>query len=72
MWPFIEGAFTLCGECYGMHAYIPNRVIITVGDEMGPCSQVYAIRYAGFSVCQAMSVPTFGGATHPVSQSNVK
>jgi hypothetical protein len=55
-----------------MHVYIPNRVIITVGDEMGPCSQVYAIGYAGFSVCQAMSVPTFGGATHPVSQSNAK
>jgi hypothetical protein len=32
MWPFTGGAFTLCGECYGMHAYIPDRVIIMVGD----------------------------------------
>jgi hypothetical protein len=43
-----------------MHAYIPNQVIITVGDETGPCSRVYAVGYACFSVCQAMSVPTFG------------
>jgi hypothetical protein len=42
-----------------MHAYIPDRVIITVGDETGPCSRVYAVGYAGFSVCQIMSVPTF-------------
>jgi hypothetical protein len=34
-----------------MHAYIPDRVIIMIGDEMGPCSLVYAVRYAGFSVC---------------------
>jgi hypothetical protein len=26
MWPFTGGAFTLCGERYGMHAYISNRV----------------------------------------------
>jgi hypothetical protein len=84
-----------------MYAYIPDRVIITVSDETGPCSRVYAIEYAGFSVCQAMSVPAFraavlamliqnveapegdgwslgslliwfGGAAHPVSQSDMK
>jgi hypothetical protein len=43
-----------------MHAYILDRVIITVGGEMGPCSRVYAVGYAGFSVCQVMSVPAFG------------
>jgi hypothetical protein len=43
-----------------MHAYIPNRVIITVGDETGPCSRVYVVGYAGFSVYQAMSAPAFG------------
>jgi hypothetical protein len=62
LWPFIEGAFTLCGECYGMHAYIPDRVIIMVGDETGPRSRVYVVGYVGFSVCQAMSVPVFGAA----------
>jgi hypothetical protein len=51
MWSFTGGAFTLCGECYGMYPYIPDRVIITVGDEMGPCSRVYAIGYAAFSSC---------------------
>jgi hypothetical protein len=45
-----------------MYAYIPDRVIITVGDEIGPCSRVYAVGYAGFSVCQAMSVPSFRAA----------
>jgi hypothetical protein len=54
------GAFTLCAKCYGMHAYIPDLVIVTVSDEMGPCSQVYVVRYAGFSICQAMSAPAFG------------
>jgi hypothetical protein len=53
MWPFTGGAFTLCGECYDMYVYIPDN-------ETGPCSRVYAVGYAGFSVCQAMSVPTFG------------
>jgi hypothetical protein len=43
-----------------MHTYIHDRAIITVGDETGPCSQVYAVGYAGFSICQAMSVPAFG------------
>jgi hypothetical protein len=42
-----------------MHAYIPDRVIITVDDEMGPYSRVYAVGHAGLSVCQVMSVPTF-------------
>jgi hypothetical protein len=41
-----------------MHAYIPDRVIITVGDETGPFSRVYAVRNAGLSICQVMSVPT--------------
>jgi hypothetical protein len=34
-----------------MHAYILDRVNITVGDEMGPCSQVYVVGYTGFSIC---------------------
>jgi hypothetical protein len=33
-----------------------TKFIITVGDETGPCSRVYVVGYAGFSVCQAMSV----------------
>jgi hypothetical protein len=45
-----------------MHAYIPDRVIIMVDDEMGPYSRVYAVGHAGLSVCQVMSVPTFGTA----------
>jgi hypothetical protein len=36
--------------------------IIMVGDETCPYSRVYAVGYAGFSVCQAMSVPAFGAA----------
>jgi hypothetical protein len=36
------------------------ELIIMVGDETSPYSQVYAIGYAGFSVSQAMSVPAFG------------
>jgi hypothetical protein len=34
-----------------------TKFIITVGDETGPCSRVYVVGYAGFSVCPAMSVP---------------
>jgi hypothetical protein len=67
MCPFTKGAFTLCGECYGMHVYTPDRVIIMVGEETGPCSRVYAIRRSwvyvvwpvSLSICQVMSVLAF-------------
>jgi hypothetical protein len=36
--------------------------IITVGDETGPYFRVYDVGYASFSICQAMSVPTFRAA----------
>jgi hypothetical protein len=62
MWPFTGGAFSLYRECYGRHAYIPDQVIITVDDEMGPYSRVYAVGHACLSVCQVMSIPTFGTA----------
>jgi hypothetical protein len=45
-----------------MHTYILNRVIITVGDEMGPCFRVYAVGHADLNVCQVISVPAFGAA----------
>jgi hypothetical protein len=32
----LEGHVALCRECYRMHTYIPDRVIITVGDDLGP------------------------------------
>jgi hypothetical protein len=38
-----EGHLPYARECYGMQAYIPVRVVITVGDEMSLCSQVYAV-----------------------------
>jgi hypothetical protein len=41
-----------------MHAYIPDRVIIMVGDQTGPFSRVYAVGNVGLSICQVMSVPT--------------
>jgi hypothetical protein len=34
-----------------MHAYIHDRVIIMVGDETGPCYQVYNVAHAGLIVC---------------------
>jgi hypothetical protein len=34
-----------------MHAYIPDRVSIMVSIEVGSCSYVYAVEYAGFSLC---------------------
>jgi hypothetical protein len=43
-----------------MHAHIPDQVIIMVSDETGPCSLVYAVGHAYFSIHQAMSVPAFG------------
>jgi hypothetical protein len=45
-----------------MHVYIPDLIIITVGDETGPYSRGYVVGYVGFSICQAMSVPTFRAA----------
>jgi hypothetical protein len=33
--------------------------VITVGDEKGPCSRVYDGGYAGFSICQAISLLAF-------------
>jgi hypothetical protein len=32
----LEGHVALCRECYRMHTYIPDRVIIMVGDDLGP------------------------------------
>jgi hypothetical protein len=60
MWPFTRGVFALCGECYGMRTYINNRVITMFGDETGPCSRVFAVGNVGLSICQVVSVPTFG------------
>jgi hypothetical protein len=50
------------GGCYGMHTYILDRVIITVGDETGPCSSVYVAGHADLSVYQVISVLAFGAA----------
>jgi hypothetical protein len=36
--------------------------VITVSDETGPCSRVYAVRYVAFRVCEAMSVLAIGAA----------
>jgi hypothetical protein len=53
---------SLCEESYGLNAHIPDRVIVTVSDEMDPCSRVYVVGHAGFSVCQTLSFPDFGVA----------
>jgi hypothetical protein len=40
---FYYGVFTLRGECYGVYMRIPDRVIITDGDGMGPCTRVHDV-----------------------------
>jgi hypothetical protein len=51
MWPFTRGAFALYGESYRLHAYILDRIIITVGHETGPYSRVYVVMHADLSIC---------------------
>jgi hypothetical protein len=59
---FYHRTFTLCGGCYNMCMYIPDRVTITDSDGMGPCTRVYAVSCAWASVGvphhhQVMSAP---------------
>jgi hypothetical protein len=59
---FYHGSFTLCGESYGACMCIPDRVITTDSDGMGPCTRVYVVGCMWASVVvpyrrQVMSAP---------------
>jgi hypothetical protein len=39
------------GECYGVYVCIPDRVIITDGDGMRPCTRVHVVGCLPASAC---------------------